>query len=257
MATLSDYLNNLEPLLASVSRLFAYDGYANEVAVIVAAKPKIDETSYDNWNGGTYGYTLTLEVPAHIYAQVKSALPQLESAITSKMMEFLRGSDNQVLNSVVIAPEVVGDDQWRDKARAWLAGDGVTNQGRVRSDNIAPHRLDGLLFRSKPEMLLYEALKVLGIPFAPLPVFLRGGKQYRRIEPDFVIVRQGIVVQVEVDGDTVHTESPADAHARTSMLAHEGVYVERVKASDCDTQERAGLCAKKILAAIDHYKASR
>lgn len=206
---------------------------------------------------GTYGYTLTLEVPAHVYAQVKSALPQLESAITSKMTEFLRGSDNQVLNSVAIAPEVVGDDQWREKARAWLAGDGVTNQGRVRSDKIAPHRLDGLLFRSRPEMLLYEALKSLGIPFAPLPVFLRGGKQYRRIEPDFIIVRQGIVVQVEVDGDTVHSESPADAHARTSMLAHEGVYVERVKASDCDTPERAEIYAQRILTAIDLYKASR
>lgn len=257
MASLSDYLDNLEPLLASVSRQFAYDGSANEVAVIVAATPKIEETSYDNWNGGTYGYTLTLEVPAHVYSQVKSALSQLESAIAAKIKEFLRGSDNQVLDSVVIAPEVVGDGQWRDKARAWLGGDGITNQGRVRSDNIAPHRLDGLLFRSKPEMLLYEALKALGIPFAPLPVFLRGGKEYRRIEPDFIVVKQGIVVQVEVDGDTVHTESPADAHARTAMLAHEGVYVERVKASECGTPERAGICAQRILAAIDRYKASR
>lgn len=53
MASLSDYLDNLEPLLASVSRQFAFDGSANEVAVIVAAKPTIEETSYDNWNGGT------------------------------------------------------------------------------------------------------------------------------------------------------------------------------------------------------------
>ncbi|MBU9435689.1 hypothetical protein KTE91_11295 [Burkholderia multivorans] len=257
MGSLSDYLDNLEPLLASVSRQFAFDGAANEVAVIVAATPKIEETSYDNWNGGTYGYTLTLEVPAHVYAQIKQSLTQLEKAIASKIDEFLRGSSNQVLNGVVIAPEVVGDDRWRDKARTWLAGDGVTNQGRVRSDNIAPHRLDGLLFRSKPEMLLYEALKSLGIPFAPLPVFLRGGKQYRRIEPDFVVVKQGIVLQVEVDGDTVHTESPADAHARSAMLAHEGVYVERVKASECDTPERAAICAQTIMAAIDRYKASR
>uniref|UniRef100_UPI003F4964FF hypothetical protein n=1 Tax=Cupriavidus necator TaxID=106590 RepID=UPI003F4964FF len=257
MASLSDHLDNLEPLLASVCRQFACAGSATEVAVIVAATPKIEETSYDNWNGGTYGYTLTLEVPAHVYTQVKPALSQLEIAIASQIKEFLRGDDNQVVDSVVIAPEVLGADQWRDKARAWLGGDGITNQGRVRSDNIAPHRLDGLLFRSIPEMLLYEALKALDIPFAPLPVFLRGGKEYRRIEPDFIVVKQGIVVQVEVDGDTVHTESPADAHARTAMLTHEGVYVERVKASECDTPERAGVCARRILAAIDRYKASR
>ncbi|MFY4698780.1 hypothetical protein [Burkholderia glumae] len=257
MGSLSDYLENLEPLLASVSRQFAFDGSGNEVAVIVTATPKIEETSYDNWNGGTYGYTVTLEVPAHVYAQAKPSLPQLEKTIAAKIGEFLRSSSNHILDGVVITPEVVGDEQWRDKARAWLAGDGVTNQGRVRSDNIAPRRLDGLLFRSKPEMLLYEALKATGVPFAPLPVFVRGGKQYRRIEPDFVVVKQGIIVQVEVDGDTVHTESPADAHARSAMLSHEGVYVERVKASECDTPERAAFCAQKILTAIDRYKASR
>ena len=34
-----------------------------------------------------------------------------------------------------------------------------------------------------------------------------------------------------MDGNTVHTETPADAHARAKMLMDEGVKLERIKAS--------------------------
>jgi len=43
---------------------------------------------------------------------------------------------------------------------------------------------DGLLFRSQPEINLYRAFKALGITFAPLPVFIRGGETY----PTFRII---------------------------------------------------------------------
>jgi very-short-patch-repair endonuclease len=79
------------------------------------------------------------------------------------------------------------------------------------------------------------------VSFAPLPVFVRGGENYRRVEPDFFLVHGGIAMVVEVDGDTVHEESPAEAHARTSMLHHEGVRIERIVASNCDSPERARL----------------
>lgn len=131
---------------------------------------------------------------------------------------FLDRFPNDRLSEVKIIPAVVEDPQWREKAAAWLTGSKVSNQGRVRSNNVAPLTVDGLLFRSQPEIHLYRALKALGVSFAPLPVFVRGGESYSRIEPDFVVVHAGITMIVEVDGDTVHQETPAEAHARTSML---------------------------------------
>ena len=126
----------------------------------------------------------------------------------------------------------------------------MSNQGRVRSDNVAPLSVDGLIFRSQPEIHLYRALKSMGISFAPLPVFIRGGTEYRRIEPDFVIVQAGLVMVVEVDGDTVHQETPAEAHARTTMLLHEGVHFERVKASECDSSLKAKSTAERLAAIL-------
>ncbi|MEP7357015.1 MAG: hypothetical protein ABI847_07230, partial [Anaerolineales bacterium] len=67
----------------------------------------------------------------------------------------------------------------------------------------------------------------------------------------------GILLVVEIDGDTVHHETPVEAHNRTTMLAHEGVQIERVRASECETQELADICARKILQIVGKLKSSR
>ena len=196
-------------------------GSAREVAILATATPNLEETSFDNWNGGTYGYTLILAVPALFYAQIFDICETLEESIKASGRDFFKAIPNHFLEAVNIVPAVDVSEDWREKAKAWAAGKGLTNQGRVRSDNVAARVCDGLLFRSEAEIQFYRALKSTGVTFAPLPVFLRGGTDYRRIEPDFIIVKDGVVLHVEVDGDTVHQETPLEAHTRTTMLLHE------------------------------------
>lgn len=246
---------DVETLVATVTHLFMHKGAAREVAILVSATAELPQTNYDNWNGGTYGYTLELRVPVTLYVQVSSIKEECERLINEEASPLFSGNDR--LERVLLHPLPQSDSSWRDKARSWLAGTDINNQGRVRSDNIASRECDGLLFRSQPEILLYKALKSVGVSFAPLPVFLRGGQTYQRIEPDFVIVRGGIVMVVEVDGDTVHLESPAEAHARTLMLLHEGVHLERVKASRCDSPEKAIIYARQVIQIFDKIKANR
>ena len=133
----------------------------------------------------------------------------------------------------------------------------MSNQGRARSDNVASKQADGLLFRSQPEIHLYRAFKTLGVTFAPLPVFVRGGESYRRIEPDFLVLKGGLVLQVEVDGDTVHRETPLEAQNRTNMMVHEGVHVERVNAADCGTIEKAKATAQRLLGILEKLRSNR
>jgi hypothetical protein len=112
-------------------------------------------------------------------------------------------------------------------------------------------------FRSNPEINFYKALKAKGIAFAPLPVFLRGGAEYSRIEPDFVIILDGITMCVEIDGDTVHRETPAEAQARTRVLSNEGVLVERFSSTECDDDLRANQLADKVIKIIQKQKKNR
>lgn len=251
------FFANPESILGTLARLFAADGRATEVAVLTYSNPEVLETGYDNWNGGTTSYSLLLHVAVNLYTQLQDRVQELEESILSRSQIFVDQFPNDVLTRVRILPAVAEDPQWREKAIAWLSGSKVSNQGRVRSDNVAPLTADGLLFRSQPEIHLYRALKAVGVSFAPLPVFVRGGETYSRMEPDFVIVHNGITMVVEVDGDTVHQETPAEAHARTTMLQHEGVHVERIAASECASPDLARRAVQSLLSAISKRKAAR
>lgn len=240
--------NNLDPLLATLTNLFANAGCTKQVAILAEATAKIESRDYDNWNGGTEIYHFYLTIPDYLFSQIADERENLENEILGKISYVLTPyMKNWDIRWVSISPMLSSDTQWREKAKAFIEGQGINNQGRVRSDNIASKSCDGLLFRSQPEIYLYQAFKMLGVPFAPLAVFVRGGQDYRRIEPDFLIIKDGITMIVELDGDTVHRELPAEAHARLNMLTHEGAISERVLASECDTSEKAKQCASKLI----------
>jgi hypothetical protein len=156
-----------------------------------------------------------------------------------------------------IQPLPFKDPNWRNNIAAAVKGTDVNNQGRAHSQNIAKLEFEGLLFRSEPEILLYKALKATGIPLAPLPVFVRGGTAFSRVEPDFVLIKDGIVVFVEIDGAAFHKESPADAHYRVKPFQDEGVIVERVKAEHCNTPEKANQFAKQLADLIKKRNAQK
>lgn len=242
-----------EFLSYALAKIFAQRGEAKEVAVLADAKPTIKQTDYDNWDGGTFIYCLFLKIGAALYAQIEDESAAIGARILEKAETLFRIDQPQDrLRAVIIGPGTTEPDpDWREKAKAWVNGKGLTNQGRVRSNNIARKTQDGLLFRSNPEILLYEALKSVGVSFAPLPVFIKGGHSFQRMEPDFIVIKNGVTLQIEVDGDTVHTETPAEAQTRVAMLEDEGVHVQRFAASECDTAEKARMCARKIVEKID------
>jgi hypothetical protein len=246
--------NDIEALLATSARLFASEGSLREVAILANAQHSIDWCSENGF--GHDIYRLHLQVPHYLYSQISDEIEVCEDLILKKARILLKPYPDE-LAYLTISPILSAGEEWREKANNWATGKGVNNQGRVRSNNIASIQEDGLLFRSQNEVLFYKALKSLGVSFAPLPVFIRGGEEYRRIEPDFVIVKNGVVLVVEVDGDTVHNETPAEANDRTTMLRYEGVEIERIRASECQTPDQAVACAKKMLQVIDKIKSSR
>ncbi len=253
----ADVTRDPKPLLATLARIFAMEGNARLVAILAFAHITIDQTDWDNWNGGTAVHTLYLRIPVKLYAQVQSELEAVREELDNRIGPLWSAHTSDWLGKVLILPELSSDENWQEKARAWLAGENINNQGRVRSSNIASREKDGLLFRSQAEINLYSALKDAGVSFAPLPVFVRGGQSYRRIEPDFVILKDGLLMVVEVDGDTVHQETPAEAHTRTTMLEYEGAHVERISASECASPEGAAVCARKLIQLMGKLKASR
>lgn len=245
-----------QAILYTLARLYAGRGQAKEVALLADAEPTLIQTDYDNWDGGIFSYTLFLKITLAAYTQIAGECEVIERKLVEDIRHFFRvETPCDRLSAVKISPKLTeGEADWRERAKAWAQGTGVTNQGRVRSDNIAAKEKDGLLFRSQPEINLYLALKSEGVSFAPLPVFIRGGKTHQRMEPDFIVIKNGITIQIEVDGDTVHTETPAEAQTRVAMLEDEGVFVHRIAASRCSSFEKAQTCAREVIDKINTRK---
>ncbi|WP_437767153.1 hypothetical protein WMF27_20665 [Sorangium sp. So ce281] len=245
-----DFPLDLETFLGSTVEVLKHQGHEREIAIIVNAKPIIQLLEYDNWNGGIYTWGLSLESSAYFCSPVKAERQKSEEIIKEAGKELFADREDHSFAQVTLVPRRDNNPRWRQDADDYLRGKGVNNQGRVRSTNIPPHEHEGLFFRSPAEINLYQALKKLGVTFAPLPVFLRGGSNYKRIEPDFVIIKDGMMMVVEIDGKSFHQESPADAHERLRILDHEGAKIERVKAEQCSTLEKAKACADELLSIL-------
>jgi hypothetical protein len=241
-------------LFATTARIFANEGKAREVAILAHSEYGV---TWCNTNFGVEEYHAFIRTPHYILSQVEESLEELENSFIEKFNKALCGYPDLQIKYVTIAPILQGFEDWQVKAKGWLKGEKSNNQGRVRSNNIAALKCDGLLFRSNPEINLYKAFKEHEITFAPLPVFLRGGEKIKRIEPDFIIIKDGVVMLVEVDGHTVHTETPLEAHNRITMFQEEKTRIERVSANECKSIEEARKCALLLLQKLEKYIAQR
>jgi hypothetical protein len=246
----------IEDFIASVIEVLKMRGDARSVAILLEGECTFEFRDSD-W--GVDYWSLHVRLPIHIFhALTEGEVTQVEEALLDVGRSLFRSVESDYLNAVKLSPQVVAARQgWRDEAVAFIRGEGVTNQGRVRSDNIASKQHRGLLFRSQAEVTLFEAMTRAGLAVAPLPVFVRIGNNYHRLEPDFVVVYQGLTFVIEVDGDTFHTETPSDADKRLIPLTHEGVEVRRIPATEVASDDRADVAVRHLIQFMKGRKQSR
>lgn len=255
-----EFVSNLpftpEDFLASVVEALKIRGDARTIAALIEG-----DCNFQIWESdfGIDYWRLFLALPVHIfYALSEDERKLIEESIVEVGSPFFAATPQDALGSAVITPTVIpAPDGWRDEAIRFIKGEGVTNQGRVRSDNIASKQHRGLLFRSKAEITLFEALSRAGLAVSPLPVFVRIGKAYNRIEPDFIVVYKGLTFVVEVDGDSFHKELPAEADKRLIPLTYEGVEVRRIRAAELGSDAAADAVVRDLVQFMSHRKEAR
>lgn len=247
---------NVEDLAAGAVEAFKMLGNARAIAVLVSGECNLELV---DTNFGVNYWQLVISLPIPLYYAMTEAERETTSIeICDVVKPFYATLTDEALSGVTIAPRVgEASENWRDEALRYVKGEGVTNQGRVRSDNIASQEHQGLLFRSKAEVTLFIALTRAKLPVAPLPVFVRIGKFYNRLEPDFVVIYKGLTFIIEVDGDTYHRESPAEADKRLVPLTWEGVEVRRIRAADLSSDSAADDVVKDLIDFMSKRKAAR
>src|SRR5688500_18306626 len=98
-----NFCENPEPLIATAARLFAAEGAAREVTILAIAKPTISQTDYSsNFNRDVCIYTVYLQLPVRLYAQIQNMRDQCEQRIKEKLNEVIRPSHEDYIDSVYI-----------------------------------------------------------------------------------------------------------------------------------------------------------
>jgi hypothetical protein len=94
-------------IVATLISLFRHQSKDEIVNILSNSTASIEETDYDNWNGGTHIYTLYLETSVELFASIETYLSKYEKEIASKLQVVLRDTGNTILNRVVIRPAFI------------------------------------------------------------------------------------------------------------------------------------------------------
>lgn len=85
-------------------------------SLIINAKPILDEGyEYDNWNGGTYGHLLTLEIPLKLFIRVESRLGEISNNILQRLNNFITIENESICGvSIILSPTTIQPStDWR------------------------------------------------------------------------------------------------------------------------------------------------
>ena len=95
-------------VVATLAALFRAQGDQRLADLLAAAVGRIEQTGYDNWDGGTAIYTLYLEVPIEQYAAVEPDLEEVERIVGLKLGKAVR-LPQVWFTTVAVTPMLSGD----------------------------------------------------------------------------------------------------------------------------------------------------
>lgn len=122
--------NNFRPIFNTAISLMRSRGQSEYCDLIIQAEVSVVNTEYDNWNGGTYGYTVSVNLPVKMYASLsKESVEVAEKTLAETLNEVNKGDDNNYF-AVQIAPvftkadtdwSIIGGESAREQMKKDLA----------------------------------------------------------------------------------------------------------------------------------------
>jgi len=130
-------IDDLDSYLGTTTELLSADGAFDAADLLRTAEAQIEQTGYDNWNGGTNIWTLYLRVSAREYAQLGAKREILEEKISGRLKPVLEEFSGDWV-SVKLVPKIEAKPNWRDT--------GVNLSRQVRQEIIDILRLEQVLW---------------------------------------------------------------------------------------------------------------
>lgn len=103
----------LDKVMATAYTLLREGGASEAAEVVRTARPRAEETGYDNWDGGTALWTVALEIDPVVFARLGERRAKLEEQITARLKMILETGPG-AWYSASIVPETIHMPNWRN-----------------------------------------------------------------------------------------------------------------------------------------------
>jgi hypothetical protein len=167
----------------------------------------------------------------------KAVWPEIDVASFHLVVEYPSTETDDEDQQDIEDEEEAKKRAWRDTGPAAeqlsLVEETGLNNGWFRTETTISH--DGLRFRSKSEIVIYDELKRRQLLFFPNGAAVIGGEKTVKKEPDFLICYAGKWGILEVMGSPYHTAGNAvKDHDRARLLKNFGILcIEFFDANEC------------------------
>jgi hypothetical protein len=107
--------NEIERYVASLAQIYKRKNQDFLQRLLVNAEVNIEEHSYDNLDGGQYGFLLHLQVPEAIFSEIIDVKDNYEEEIKNKINKLI-SIPGEFIDLVSIEMQLLEDDNWREKS---------------------------------------------------------------------------------------------------------------------------------------------
>lgn len=116
---------NIEHYLGALARLYAQNGAKEKLAILANAHVRIhEEWSYDDWNGGTAGHAVFLDVPEVLFLASVERRNDVQVSIRDDLNK-LHNVQNEFIDQVFVELEKSPETDWRRESGALLLSNRV------------------------------------------------------------------------------------------------------------------------------------
>jgi len=148
------FYRQLKNYWATARAAFAREDDLQMVSIMGATVPELaEEFDFDNWNGGTYIFTLRVYAPLTLIADVSLDLNSVESKILDKLNLVAKDALNESIGAVVILSNADGKPENPQKGDVLRGAFGeykiIGKVGDGGNGTIYKVESDGLLFATK------------------------------------------------------------------------------------------------------------
>jgi len=102
----------IRKVIYTTSELLKADGKTELYQLLNDSEINLEETGYDNWNGGIYFFTVYLNVDVETFVKIRDRIEQIEAELLASFEIGTRHLESESISSVQLVPKAQPKIDW-------------------------------------------------------------------------------------------------------------------------------------------------